>query len=142
MSLCVCRRCATGIPGIAVQPADEGNPESAVRSLIKWVSDRQAEARRYLADHAEPDDASLIATYSADVIGYAGVVRESGHAGFRRRGIPLVHQVAVAGPFRRRGRATLLTDAAGQLARDPGIATLTITVGLFDEYGPAQRPYG
>jgi hypothetical protein len=32
-------------------------------------------------------------------------------------------------------------DAAGQLARDPGIATLAITVGLFDEYGPAQRLY-
>jgi len=81
---------------------DQGNPESAVRSLIKGVSDRQAEARRYLADHAEPDDASLIATCSADVIRYAGVVRESGYAGFRRRGIPVVHRVAVAGPFRRR----------------------------------------
>jgi hypothetical protein len=30
-------------------------------------------------------------------------VRESGYAGFPRRGIPLVHQVAVAGPFQRRG---------------------------------------
>jgi len=30
-------------------------------------------------------------------------VPESGYAGFRRRGIPPVHQVAVAGPFRRRG---------------------------------------
>jgi len=121
---------------------DQGNPKSAVRSLIKWVSDRQAEARRYLADHAEPDDASLIATCSADVIRYAGVVRESGHAGFRRRGIPLVHRVAVAGPFRRRGVTALLTDAAAQLARDPGIATLAITVGLSDQHGPTQRPYG
>ncbi len=33
-------------------------------------------------------------------------------------------------------------DAAGQLARDPGIAPLAITVGLFGEYGPAQRLYG
>jgi hypothetical protein len=33
-------------------------------------------------------------------------------------------------------------DAAGQLARDPDIATLAITVGLFDEDGPAQRLYG
>ena len=33
-------------------------------------------------------------------------------------------------------------DAAGQLARDPGIAMLAITVGLFDEHGPAQRLYG
>ena len=30
-------------------------------------------------------------------------------------------------------------DAAEQLARDRGIATLGITVGLFDGYGPAQR---
>jgi hypothetical protein len=58
-----------GIPGIAVQPVDQGNPESAVRSLTRWASDREAKARRYLADHAEPDDASLIATYSADVTG-------------------------------------------------------------------------
>ena len=47
-----------------------------------------------------------------------------------------------SGGFRRRGVATLLMDAAEQLARDRGIATLGITVGLFDEYGPAQRLYG
>ena len=67
---------------------------------------------------------------------------ESNYAGFRSRGIPLIHQVAVAGPFRRRGVATLLMDAAEQLARDRGIARLGITVGLSDEYGPAQRLYG
>jgi hypothetical protein len=32
-------------------------------------------------------------------------------------------------------------DAAGQLARERGISTLGITVGLFDEAGPAQRLY-
>jgi Acetyltransferase (GNAT) family len=44
--------------------------------------------------------------------------------------------------LRRRGVATLLMDAAEQLARERGVATLGITVGLFDEYGPAQRLYG
>ena len=131
-----------GIPGIAVRPVDEGNSESAVRFLIEWVSDGEAEARTYLAGHAEPDGASLVAMDGADVIGYVGIVWESNYAGFRSRGIPLVHQVAVAGPFRRRGVATLLMDTAEQLARDRGIATLGITVGLFDEYGPAQRLYG
>jgi len=130
-----------GIPGFAVQPVDEGNSESAVRFLADWVSDGEAEARRYLADHAEPDGASLIATDGSDVIGYVAIVWESDYAGFRNRGIPLVHQIAVAGPFRRRGVATLLMDMAEQLARDRGIATLGITVGLFDEYGPAQRMY-
>ena len=127
-----------GISDIAVQPVDEGNSESAVQFLIEWVSDGEAEARSYLADHAEPDGASLIATDGSDVIGYVAIVWESNYAGFRSRGVPLVHQIAVAGPFRRQGVATLLMDAAEQLVCR-GIATLGITVGLFDEYGPAQR---
>ena len=131
-----------GIPGIAVQPVGEGNSESAVQFLIEWISDGEAEARTYLADHAEPNGASLIATDGADVIGYVAIVWQSNYAGFRSRGIPLVHQIAVAEPVRRRGVATVLMDAAEQLARDRGIATLGITVGLFDGYGPAQRLYG
>jgi GNAT superfamily N-acetyltransferase len=67
---------------------------------------------------------------------------ESSYARFRSRGIPLVHQIAVAGPFRQQGVATLLMDAAEQPTRDWGIVTLGITVALFDEYGPAQRLYG
>jgi hypothetical protein len=43
-----------GIPGIAVQPVDEGNSESAVRFLVEWITDGEAEARPYLVDHAEP----------------------------------------------------------------------------------------
>jgi len=54
---------------------------------------------------------------------------------------PLVHEIAVAGPFRRRGVATLLMNAAEELARDRGTVTLGITVGLSAEYGPAQRLY-
>jgi len=131
-----------GIPGIAIQPVDDDNSESTVRFLIDWVSDGEPEARRYLAEHAEPDGASLIATGGSGVLGYVAIVWESNYAGFRSRGIPLVHQIAVAEPFRRRGVATLLMDAAEQQARDRGIATLGITVGLFDDYGPAQRLYG
>jgi hypothetical protein len=35
------------------------------------------------------------------VIGYLAIVQESDYAGFRSRGISLVHQIAVAGPFLR-----------------------------------------
>jgi GNAT superfamily N-acetyltransferase len=117
-------------------------PSRPVRFLIEWVSDGETDARRYLADHVEPDGSSLIATRGLDVVGYVAIVWESSYAGFRSRGIPLVHQLAVAGPFRQQGVATLLMDAAEQRARDQGIVTLGITVGLFDEYGPAQRLYG
>ena len=131
-----------GVPGIAVRPVGEDDSESAVRFLIEWVSDGGAGARSYLAGHAEPRGGSFVAAHGHDVIGYVAIVWESSYAGFRSRGIPLVHELAVAGPFRRRGVATLLMDAAEQLARDRGIATLGITVGLFDVYGAAQRLYG
>ncbi len=129
------------VPGVTIQPVGEGNSESAIRFLIEWANDGEGEACSYLADHAEPEGTSLVAAHGHDVIGYVAIVWESNYAGFRSRGIPLVHQIAVAGPYRRRGVATLLMDAAEQLARDRGIATLGITVGLFDEYGPAQRLY-
>ena len=131
-----------GLPGIAVQLVDEGNSESAVRFLSEWVCDGEAEARRYLAEHVEPDGISLIATSGPDAVGYVAVIWESYYAGFRSRGIPLVHQISVSEPWRRRGVATLLMDVAEQRAADRGITTLGITVGLFDEYGPAQRLYG
>ena len=102
-------------------PAGEGNFESAVRSLIEWMGDGEAGARCYLADRAEPVGASLAAAHGHDVTGYAAIVREPDYAGFRSRSIPLVHQIAVAGPFRRRG-----------------VAALGIAVGLFDEYGPSS----
>ena len=131
-----------GPDDIAVQLVNGANSESAARLLSEWVSDSEAEARRYLAEHAEPGGASLIATSGSEAVGYVAIVWESSYAGFRSRGIPLVHQIAVSEPWRRRGVATLLMDAAEQLARDRGIASLGITVGLFDEYGPAQRMYG
>jgi GNAT superfamily N-acetyltransferase len=130
------------VSGIVVQPVGENNFEASVQFLTEWVSDGKAEARRYLADHAEPGGASLVAACGRDVVGYVAIVWESNFAGFRDRGIPLVHQVAVAGPFRRQGVATLLMDAAEQLARERGITMLGVTVGLSGEYGPAQRLYG
>src|ERR1700742_2824603 len=123
-----------------VQPAG-ADPESAIRFLSTWVTDGEAEARTYLAEHSEPEGASLIATRDTEVLGYVAIVWESNYEGFRSRGIPLLHQISVAERYRRQGVATALMDAAEGLARDRGVATLGITVGLFDEYGPAQRMY-
>lgn len=60
---------------------------------------------------------------------------------FAERNIPLVHQLAVAPERQRQGVATALMDAAEQLVVAHGRRALGITVGLFAEYGPAQRLY-
>ena len=87
----MCQPCAVGVCGTAVQPVGEDNFEASVQFLVGWVSDGEAEAQRYLADHAEPEGASLVAVHGHDVVGYVAILWESKFAGFRDRGIPLVH---------------------------------------------------
>jgi GNAT superfamily N-acetyltransferase len=130
-----------GRPDVLIQPVSTGNAEPAVEFLTEWVTDSPAAAQEHLASHAGAAGASLVAVRSEQVIGIVSILWESNYAGFRDRGIPLVHQVSVAGPARRQGVATELLAAAEQLARDRGVTTLGITVGLTDDYGPAQRLY-
>jgi GNAT superfamily N-acetyltransferase len=117
----------------------EENVEAAARFMVGWVSADEADARQHLADRAGEDGASLAAVRGQRVIGIASIVWESNYAGFAERGIPLLHQLAVAGPFRRQGVAMMLMDAAENMARHRGAAELGIRVGLFDDYGPAHR---
>jgi GNAT superfamily N-acetyltransferase len=124
-----------------IEPVCEDNVEAAVQFMVGWVSADEADARQHLADHAGEDGASLAAVRGQRVIGIASILWESNYAGFAERGIPLLHQLAVAGPFRRQGVAMMLMDAAENLARRRGVVELGITVGLFDDYGPAQRLY-
>ncbi len=131
-----------GPAGVEVELVDETNSGQAVGFLAEWLCDGEDEARRYLAEHLESEGVSLIAARGSEVVGYVAFVWESHYAGFRDRGVPLVHQILVSEPWRRRGVATLLMDAAERLAIERGVSTLGITVGLSDAYGPAQRLYG
>jgi GNAT superfamily N-acetyltransferase len=88
--------------------------------------------REHLAGHATGGGASLIAVAGSRCHRNVTIRWQSNDAGFRDYGVPLVHQIAVAGPSRRLGVATPLMDAAKELARDRGVMTLGIAVGLFD----------
>ena len=111
------------VPDVIIEPVGEDSFERTIQFLVGWVSDGESAAREHLADHAA-GGASLIAVRAHSVIGIVAIRWQSNYAGFRERGIPLVHQIAVAGPLRRLG-----------------VATLGITVGLSGEYGAAQRLY-
>lgn len=128
-------------PAVRIEPVSPGNAGPTIEFLTGWVTDGPADAREHLGSHSGEEGASLVAILGGRVVGIVSVLWESSYAGFRDRGIPLVHQVSVAGPSQRQGVATALLAAAEQLARDRGVTTLGITVGLTGGYGPAQRLY-
>ena len=102
-----------------IEPVSPGNDRATAEFLTGWVTDGPADAREYLASHTGDVGASLVAVGAGRVIGIVSVLWESNYAGFRDRGIPLVHQVSVARPARSQGVATQLLTAAEQRARDP-----------------------
>lgn len=126
---------------VVIEPVGDDNYQAAVQFLVDWVSDGEADARAHLTHHSGEEGASLVAMRDRQVAGIVSILWLSNYAGFTERGIPLVHQLTVAGPFRRRGVGMRLMQAAEDVARGRGAAELGVTVGLFDAYGPAQRLY-
>lgn len=98
------------------------------------------EAHRHFAGHTQGQADTFLAWIAGSLAGYLTIRWQSNHPQFRQQNIPLIHHLAVFPQFQRQGIASRLMDAAEQL-----IATRAtqagITVGLFDEYGPAQRLY-
>jgi len=67
-------------------------------------------------------------------------IRSSPHEPFARRRIPEIADLNVMPDSRRRGAATALLDVAEEfISRSSDLAG--IGVGLYDDYGPAQRLY-
>jgi GNAT superfamily N-acetyltransferase len=97
-------------------------------------------AQSHFADHAEGGGATFLSFVHGELAGYITIRWQSDNPIFRRENIPFIHDLLVFSEFQRRGIASRLMDEAEAL-----IATRAskagITVGLFDDYGPAQRLY-
>jgi len=85
--------------------------------------------------------ATLVALIEADVVGYGSLLWRSGYPGFATAGIPEVHDLATDGAHRGRGIASALIGALENLARQHGHTTIGLGVGLYRDYGAAQRLY-
>ena len=94
----------------------------------------------YLEEQAADIRPVLVARVEGDFAGYITVVWQTGYAPFREAGIPEIQDFNVLPGFRRQGIGSALMAAAEAL-----IATRSkiagIGVGLYPDYGPAQRLY-
>lgn len=99
-----------------------------------------AQYERYLEEQAGDIRPVLVARTDDVFAGYITVLWQTGYAPFREAGIPEIQDFNVLPRFRRQGIGSALMDAAEAL-----IATRSklagIGVGLYSDYGPAQRLY-
>jgi GNAT superfamily N-acetyltransferase len=99
-----------------------------------------AQYQRYLDEQTADQRPVLVARVDGEFAGYVTVVWEPTYPAFRAAEIPEIQDFNVLPKFRRRGIGSALMDAAEAL-----IATRSkvvgIGVGLYPDYGPAQRLY-
>ena len=93
-----------------------------------------------LKDQAEGKCVALTAEYLGQPAGYVNVYYPELEGPFAGQGLPVIVDFGVLQKYQRRGIGTKLMDAAEQIAA--GYAdTVTLSVGLHNGYGTAQRMY-
>jgi len=118
---------------------DDIGPVVAAFAAVGWPKPRDL-YERYLREQAEGRRVVLVAFRGAEVCGYGNVVWEPDHPPLREEGIPEIQDLNVLPAFRRQGIATRLMDEAERLVRERS-PVVGIGVGLYADYGPAQRLY-
>ncbi len=75
------------------------------------------------------------------VTGYGMLNWKPQYALYKRLGIPEIQDINVLPDHRRKGLATALTQYCEKSVQGKGCKQIGISVGLYKDYGPAQRLY-
>lgn len=93
----------------------------------------------YLADAARGSRIVLLAFKARDVVGYGTLLWQSGYSPFKAAGIPEINNLVVAHSARGGGIATAMIGRFEQFATSSGKPAIGLGVGLYADYGAAQR---
>lgn len=96
---------------------------------------------RCLTEQDEKKRVILVAENADGLTGYSQLVWVPAYPLFRRLDIPEIQDLNVVRTARRQGTGARLIDACEQLARQAGKTDVGISVGLYPDYGAAQRLY-
>jgi len=103
-----------------------------------YLAERKEILERYLAEKNER--LAIVATLpGVGAVGYATLVRKSHYPYFD--GIPEIMDLNTIEKYRGQGVASAMLDYLENDAKECGYKTIGIGVGLYADYGPAQRLY-
>lgn len=102
-------------------------------SIEKWS--------QYFTEHQAHKRTVYVVEHEGAIIGYASLLRQSAYANFRNAGVPEIHDVWIAEPFRKQGFGKKLILHLEAMALKEGCKQIGLGVGLYRDYGQAQRLY-
>jgi len=95
----------------------------------------------YLSEQKAGERMVCVAKYKDQIIGYGSLLKNSKYLNFKSVGIPEIHDVWIAEEYRSLGFGKELISHLEYLAQKEKYQTVGIGVGLYKDYGRAQRLY-
>lgn len=95
----------------------------------------------YLADAAQGRSVVLLAFRGRHAVGYGTLLWQSDYSPFREAGTPEINNLVVARSARGGGIAAAMIGRFEYLAASAGRSAIGLGVGLYADYGAAQRLY-
>ena len=105
-----------------------------------WKDKNTEHFTKYFAEHISGERHVLVAEHNGNVAGYVTLLPNDTAGPFANKNIPTICDFNVLIKFRGQGVGTALMDAAENLARETS-DTICLGVGLYTDYGTAQRMY-
>lgn len=105
------------------------------------AEENQKKWKRHYQEQCKNKRIAFLLLKKDKVIGYASLLRFPSYLGFRKAKIPEINELWIADSERKKGFATHLIQHIEKVARKEGYKQIGIGVGLYADYGPAQRLY-
>jgi GNAT superfamily N-acetyltransferase len=118
-------------------------PKILRRYFFPWSTPDKSKALwdQYYQDQKEGIRTVGVIDHDQEILGYGSLLRKSQCLSFKEKHIPEISAIWIDEGFRRHGLGTALIEWLENLARKEGFSRIGIGVGLYSDYGPAQRLY-
>ena len=121
--------------------SDDSPRLAATQGGAAWKGHDDKRWNRYLTEQSQGLRDVLLADAGEAIVAYGSLAWVSQNPSFRNAGIPEIQDLVVAEACRNARLGTRMIRALEELARAAGHSRVGIGVGLYRDYGAAQRLY-
>lgn len=131
------------MPLITVRPMEKRD----ISSLDQWFGLHTNYRRKpgkwqdLMKRHARGERTVVVAEIEGQAVGYCSLVYRSKYPPLKTKAIPEINDLIVIPPARKQGVARTIIEHLEKVAKEKGSTAIGICVGLYADYGQAQRLY-
>ena len=132
------------MPSLIIREMQEKDIESLVKNFYFPWSSQQATTfkwQQYYKEHQNHIRTVYLLENEGEIIGYGSLLKASDYSYFKESEIPEINDVWISENFRKKGFGKKLILHIESEARKRGYSEIGLGVGLYADYGNAQKLY-